>query len=123
MWSIFLSVTHPLLSDRSVVGKHPQDTLVCPRIHTSRFDRHSTLRAPFEPRAQLLYTTRRAAPPVAHRRLIGDAGAFASTEKPNAVVRVPGIQDARCLVAFVAHEHEVTPAEMCFPPMAANNLP
>jgi hypothetical protein len=59
---------------------------------------------------------------VAHSGLIGDASAFAATEKPNAVVRVPGIQNARFAVAFVASEHEVTPAKMCFPPMAANNL-
>ena len=123
MWSVFLSVTRPLLSYRFVVGKHPQDTLVGPLIHTSRFDRHRTVRAPFEPSAQLLYTTRRAVPPVAHRRLIGDASAFAATEKPNAVVRVPGIQDARCSVAFAAHEHEVTPAEMCFLPIADDGLP
>src|SRR4029453_18762464 len=35
--SIFSSVTRPLLSHGLVVGKHPQDTLVCPLMHTSRF--------------------------------------------------------------------------------------
>jgi len=40
----------------------------------------------------------------------------------DAGVPVPSIQDARFAVAFVAHEHKVTPAEMRFPPMAANNL-
>ena len=122
-WPVFLSVTRPLLSYRLVVGKHPQDTLVSPLIHTSRFDRRRTVRAPFEPSAQLLDTTRRAVPPVTHRRLIGDASAFAATEKPNAVVRVPGIQDARCSIAFVAHKHKVTPAEMCFLPIADDGLP
>jgi hypothetical protein len=91
-------------------------------MHTSRFDRHGTARAPFEPSTQLLDTTRRAVPSVAHCRLIGDASAFAATEKPDAVVRPPSIQNARWAVAFGAREHEVSPAKMCFPPIADNVL-
>jgi hypothetical protein len=91
-------------------------------MHTSRFDRRGAVRAPFESIAQLLDTPRRTVPSVAHCGLISDASAFAATEKPDAVVCIPGIQDTRFTIAFAAHEHEVTPAEMCFPPMAANNL-
>ncbi|MFZ1198114.1 MAG: hypothetical protein WAN49_22120 [Pseudolabrys sp.] len=48
---VFSSVTRPQLSHGLVVGKHPQDTLVRPLMHTSRFNRHRTMRAPFEPSA------------------------------------------------------------------------
>jgi hypothetical protein len=80
------------------------------------------MRVPFEPSAQLLDTTRRAVPPMAHCGLIDDVSAFATTEKPN-TVRVPGIQDARFAVAFRACEQEVSSAEICFSPMATNDLP
>jgi hypothetical protein len=122
IWSVFSGVTRPLLSHRLVVGKHPQDTLVRPLLHTSRFDRHGTVRAPFEPSTQLLDATRRAVPSVAHCRLIGDASAFAATEKPDAVVRPSSIQNARWAVACGAREHEVSPAKMCFAPIADNVL-
>ena len=74
------------------------------------------------PSAQLLDTTRRTVPPMAHGGLIGDANAFAAAEKPSAGVPILRIQDAPFAMAFIAHEQEVTPAEMCFSPMAANNL-
>jgi len=93
--SVFSSVARTLLSHGLVVNKHPQDALVRSLVHTSRSDRHRTGRPPFEPSAQLLYTTRRAIPPVAHCGLIDDASAFAATEKPDAAVCVPRIQDAR----------------------------
>src|SRR5512139_2625661 len=80
--AVFSPVACSLLSHGLVIGKHPQETLVRPLMHTSRFDRHHTVRAPFEPIAQLLYTARRAVPPVSHCGLIGDASAFAATEKP-----------------------------------------
>jgi hypothetical protein len=89
--SIFSSVGGTLLSHRLVIGKHPQDVLVRPLMHTSRFNRHGTARAPFEPSTQLLDMTRRAVPPVAHGGLIGDASTFAAPEKPDAIGRVPSI--------------------------------
>jgi hypothetical protein len=89
IWPIVPSVTRALLSHRLVVGKHPQDTLVRPLMHTSQLDRHRTVRTPFEPSAQLFETTRRAVPPVAHGGLIGDAGTFAAPEKPDAVMVIP----------------------------------
>jgi hypothetical protein len=122
LWSVFSGVTRSLLSHRLVIDKQPRDTLVRSLMHASRFDRHNTARAPFEPSAQLLDTTRRAVPTVAHCGLIGNASAFAATEKPDAVVRPPSIQNARWAVAFGACEHEVSPAKMCFPPIADNVL-
>ncbi|MGB7713425.1 MAG: hypothetical protein WBL81_00390, partial [Pseudolabrys sp.] len=50
-WFVLSSITRPLLSHGFVIGKHPQNTLVCPLMHTSRFDRHRTMRAPFEAKA------------------------------------------------------------------------
>src|SRR5262245_31928592 len=38
--------TRPLLSHGLVIGKHPQNTLVCPLVHTSRFDRDGAVCAP-----------------------------------------------------------------------------
>jgi len=122
IWSGFSSVACTLISYGLVVSKHPQDALVRPLMHTSRFDRHGAVCAPLEPSAQLLDTTRRTVPPMAHGGLIGDANAFAAAEKPSAGVPILRIQDAPFAMAFVAHEQEVTPAEMCFSPMAANNL-
>ena len=55
--------------------------------------------------------------------MIGDASALAAPEKPNAVVGVPSIQDARWAIAFAAREHEVLPAEMRFSPVADDGLP
>src|SRR4029079_15857085 len=60
------SVACTLISYGLVVGKHPQDALVRPLMHTSRFDRHGAVCAPLEPSAQLLDTTRRTVPPMAH---------------------------------------------------------
>jgi hypothetical protein len=105
-----------------VVGKHLQNMPVSPLVHTSRLDRHRTVRTPFEPSAQLFDTTRRAIPPVAHGRLIGDARAFAAPEKPDAVMVIPSIEDPRRAVAFAAREHEVSPAIVNFPPVAENVL-
>jgi hypothetical protein len=121
-WSVFSGVIRPSLSHRLVIGKHPQDALVRPLMHPAGFDRDGAARAPFEPSAQLLDTTRRAVPMVAHCGLIGDACAFAATEKPDAVARPPSIQHARWSVAFGAREHEVSPTKMCFPPIADNVL-
>jgi hypothetical protein len=59
---------------------------------------------------------------VAHRGLIGDASALAATEKPDPVAP-PSIEDARWAVAFGAREHEVTPTEMRFSPVADDGLP
>jgi hypothetical protein len=59
---------------------------------------------------------------VAHCGLIGDASAFSATEKEDAVVRVPTIQNAHWAVAFGAREHEVSAAKMCIPPIADNVL-
>src|SRR6476620_816850 len=113
IWSVFSSVTRPLLSHRLVVGKHRQNMLVRLLTHTARFDRHGSVRAPFEPSAQLLDTTRRAVPSVAHCGLIGDHSAFAAREKQDALAR-PSIQNARWVVAFGARKHEVSPAKICF---------
>src|SRR5690349_20252236 len=57
---------------------------------------------------------------MAHCRLIGDVSAFAATEKPDAVVRPPSIQNARRAVAFGACQHEESTANMDFPPIADN---
>jgi hypothetical protein len=59
---------------------------------------------------------------MAHCGLIGDSRAFATIEKPDAIVCPTSVQDACFAMACVAHEHQVPPAEMCGPPMAANNL-
>jgi hypothetical protein len=91
-------------------------------VHASRLNRYGATRAPFEPSAQLLDTTRRAVPSVAHCRLIDNASAFTATEKPDAAVRPPSVQNARWAVALGAAEHEVSPAKMCFPPIAHNVL-
>jgi hypothetical protein len=91
IWSGFSSVACTLISYGLVVGKRPQDALVRPLMHTSRFDRHGAVCAPLEASAQLLDTTRRAVPPMAHGGLIGDANAFAATEKPSAGVPIPRI--------------------------------
>jgi hypothetical protein len=123
IWPVISSVTRPLLSHGLVVRQHPQNTLVRSLVHASRLDRHSAARSPFEPSTQLLDTTRRAVPPVSHSGLIGDASAFAATEKENAIVCVPSIQNARFAVAFRTCEQEVSSAEICFPPMATNDLP
>jgi len=123
IWPVFSSVTRALLSHSLVVGKHPQNALVSLLVHASRFDRRDTTRSPLESNAQFLDTTRRAVPPVAHSGLIGDASAFAATEKPDAVIGIPSIEDARRAVAFAAQEHEVSTAKMRFPPIAANDLP
>jgi hypothetical protein len=122
IWSVFSTVTCTLVSDGLVVGKHPQNTLVCPLVHTSRLDWPGTVPAPFQSSAQFLDTPRRAVPAMAHSGLIGDASAFAASEKPNAVIGVPTIQDACWAIAFAARKHEVTPAKMRFPPIAANDL-
>ena len=58
IWSGFSSVACTLISDGLVVGKHLQDALVRPLMHTSRFDRHGAVCAPLEPSAQLLDTKR-----------------------------------------------------------------
>jgi hypothetical protein len=73
IWSGFSSVACTLISYGLVVGKHPQNALVRPLMHTSRFDRHGAVCAPLEPSAQLLDTTRRAVPPMAHCRLVYNA--------------------------------------------------
>jgi len=125
MWQGFSSVTRALLSHSLVVGKHPQNALVSLLVHASRFDRHGITRSPLKPSAQFLDKAGRAVPPVAHGGLIGDAGACAAAEKPDAVVLtgIPCIEDARRAVAFAAQEHQVSPAKMPFPPVAANDLP
>jgi hypothetical protein len=43
--SVFSPVACSLLSHGLVIGKHPQDMLVRPLMHTSRFGRHSIIRA------------------------------------------------------------------------------
>src|SRR5262249_27318081 len=58
VWSVFSSVTRPLLSHGLVVRQHPQNTLVRSLVHASRLDRRSAALSPFEPSAQLLDTTR-----------------------------------------------------------------
>jgi hypothetical protein len=122
IWSIFSSVTRPLLSQRLVVGQHPQDSLVRSLVHAPRLDRDSAARSPFEPSAELLDTTRRAVPSVAHCGLIGDRRTFVAREKPDPVGHIPSIQNARWALAFGAREYEVSPAKICFPPIADNDL-
>ena len=89
IWSVFSSVTRPLLSHGLVVRQHPPETLVRSLVHTTRLDRNCAARCPFEPSAQLLDTTRRAVPAMTHSGLIGNASAFATSKKPDPVVRVP----------------------------------
>jgi hypothetical protein len=122
LWPIFSDVTYPLPPHDLVVRQHPQNKLVRFFVHAPRLDRHSAARSPFEPSAQLLDATRRAVPSVTHCGLIGDASAFAATEKEDAIVCIPTIQNAHWAVAFGAREHEVSAAKMCFPPIAANDL-
>ena len=94
IWPLFSSVARALLSHGLVIGQLPQNTLVRLLVHASRLDRHGT-RPPVEPSAQFLDTTRRAVPPVAHSGLIGDASAFAASEKPDVVIGIASIEDAR----------------------------
>jgi len=47
-WFVLSSITRPLRSHGLVIGKHPQDTLVRPLMHTSRFDRDGAVCAPIE---------------------------------------------------------------------------
>jgi hypothetical protein len=122
IWSVFSSITRPLLSHRLVVGQQSQDPLVRSLLHASRLNWHDTARSPLEPCAQFLHATGRAVPPVAHSGLIGDASTFAAPEKPDAVVVIPGIEDPRRAVALWAREHEVSPAIASFPPVAENVL-
>jgi hypothetical protein len=95
IWPRFASVACTLLSHRLVVGKHPQNTLVGSVVHGSGLHRQGAAPSPLEPRSQFFYTTRRAVPSVAHGGLIGDASAFAATEKPDAVIGIASIEDAR----------------------------
>jgi hypothetical protein len=95
IWPIFSSVARPLLSHGLVVGQHPQNTLVRPLVHGSGLDWHGAAPSPLEPSSQFFYTTRRTVPAMAHRGLIGDASAFATTEKPDAVIGIASIEDAR----------------------------
>src|SRR4029450_11367184 len=92
----------------------------CPR---SRLDWPGPARSPFELSAQFLDSTRRAVPSVAHGGLVGDASAFAATEKPNVVIGIPSIEDARRVVTFATQEHKVPPPVVGFPPVAGDRLP
>ena len=60
---------------------------------------------------------------MAHCGLIGDASAFAATEKPDVVIGNASIEDARRVMAFAAQEHEISPAIIGIPPIAADGLP
>jgi aquaporin Z len=46
IWPVFASVARALFSNSLVVGKHAQDSLVRPLVHTSRLDRHGIVSAP-----------------------------------------------------------------------------
>ena len=123
IWARSSSVACALLSHGLVVGEDTQDSLVRPLVHTSRLDRHGIVSAPFEPGAQFLYPTSRAIPPMAHVGLIGNPSAFATSEKPDPVMVIPSIENTRRAATFAARKHEVAPAIVCFPPVAADFLP
>jgi hypothetical protein len=92
IWPIFSSVARPLLSDGLVVGKHPQKTLVRPLVHGSGLHRQGA--APSHWSLARNFSTRRAER--SHGwPMIGNASAFAATEKPDAVIGIASIEDAR----------------------------
>jgi hypothetical protein len=95
IWSRFSTIACALLSQGLVIGKHPQNALIRPIVHRSRLDWQRTDCSPSDLSAQFLNSTRRAIPPVTHGRLVGDAGAFATTERPDGLVDIPSIENAR----------------------------
>jgi hypothetical protein len=101
---VLSSVTPALFSYSLMVRQQVQNTLVGFLVHPFGPDRHSAAFSPFKSRAQLLYSTRRAVPAVAHGGLIGDASAFAASEKPDVVmvIGIPSIEDARRAGTFAA---------------------
>ena len=72
----------------------PRSRSVHPLVHPSRLDRHGT-NAPLEPCSQFLYPTSKAIPTMAHGGLIGYASALAAEEKPDAVRKVPSVENNR----------------------------
>jgi hypothetical protein len=60
---------------------------------------------------------------MAHGGLVGYASANAAEEKPDAVRKVSSVKNARGTTTFRAQEHQVAPAIMCRPPVAADSLP
>jgi hypothetical protein len=122
---VFSSVARALLSHGLVVGKHRQNTLVRLLVHGSRLERHGITQSPFQPSTQFLDTTRRAVPPVAHGRLIGDTRTFAAGKKPNLVIAsvVASIQDARGTLALATEEYQVSTAVMGVAPVTTDDLP